>query len=364
MTRSPGRWLAEGRVVVLALTLSLVSGCGGCRREIHFTPAGVDSTQVGADSLRALYRQSQELWDTPDGGEQAARLTATALRQDLEAHPDVPWGTRARRVLDSLDVGAEIASDGRVVAVNLFARARPEAGAWPWLFWRTAEGAAAAALSGRNLQLIQVATRPDPAGSPGGWSLVAVLFGRRSPQGREPLLMVWGPPTGHRWIPTQTLGPDSLGGVGTVEFQLQDETNVLLVSRTVRGMPRFEECPTCPHVYVLHRFRWEPQGFVRVGDVTLPSPYATFVQFILALGDGDRTAAQRLTNDSSVLDQAREYDFSALPKGIWRAAPGTDENASTMVFFRGQQEAYQVVFEPRGEDWLIRSIRPTTRTIE
>jgi len=35
-----------------------------------------------------------------------------------------------------------------------------------------------------------------------------------------------------------------------------------------------------------------------------------------------------------------------------------------MVFFRGQQEAYQVSFEPRGDTWLISSIKQTTRSIE
>ena len=69
-------------------------------------------------------------------------------------------------------------------------------------------------------------------------------------------------------------------------------------------------------------------------------------------------------NDPALLEQARLFEFSALPKGMWRAAPAADETAGSMVFFRGQQEAYQVTFEPRGEEWLITSIRPTTRSIE
>jgi len=359
-----GPGFAAYPAAALALALGFVAGCQGCHRQIRFLPAGVDSVQVGADSLRSVFRHAQDEWEDPSGGEDAARATAFALGQDLKGHADEPWGARARRLLDSLDVGAEIAADGRVLVVNFFARARPEAGAWPWVFWKAPPGVTSRALMGRNLQLLQVATRPDPAGGPEGWSQVAVLFGRRGMAGREPLLMVWGPPAGQKWTPIQTLGPDSLGGVGTAEFQLEGDSTVALVARTFRGMPRFEECATCPHVYMLHRFRWQPEGYVRVEDIAVPSPYATFVQFIQALGAGDREAAERLVADPGVLEQARQYDFGALPKGIWRAAPASDENTFTMVFFRGQQEAYQVSFDSRGENWLISGVRATTRAIE
>jgi hypothetical protein len=205
---------------------------------------------------------------------------------------------------------------------------------------------------------------PDSTGDPYNWAQLAVLFGRRGAAGQEPLLMVWGAPDGETWAPNQTLGPDSLGGVGTVQFQVESDTSVILTARTFRGMPRFEECATCPHVYWLHRFRWGAGGFTRIEDRAVPSPYSTFVRFVLALGAGDQDAAAPLVTDPALLEQARLFDFSALPKGMWRAAPATDETAGSMVFFRGQQEAYQVSFEPRGEEWLINAIRATTRTIE
>ncbi len=176
--------------------------------------------------------------------------------------------------------------------------------------------------------------------------------------------MVWSAPGPETWAPSQTLGADSLGGVGTVEIASEGDSVTVLTSRTFRGMPRFEECATCPHVYALHRFRWGPQGFARTADRAVPSPYSSFVQFVLALGAGDHEAAARYVSDPALLEQARLFEFNALPKGAWRAAPATDESAGTMVFFRGQQEAYQVTFEPRGEDWLISGIKPTTRTIE
>ena len=358
----------RARMALLALlVLGLVGlgGCEGCGRQIHFTPAGSVSIGVhSADSLRALVRHAQELWDATEGGEEAAQTTAVILREDLQVHPGEPWARRARVLLDSLDFGAELAADRRVLAVNFFARSRPDAGAWPWLFWRTPRGVVMRSLSGRNLQLVQVATLPDTTGNLEAWAQLAVLFARRSAAGREPLVMVWGAPAGESWNPSQTLGADSLGGVGTVEIASAGDTAIVLTARTFRGMPRFEECATCPHVYALHRFRWGPGGFARIEDRAVPSPYSSFVQFILALGAGDRETAARFVTDPALLEQARLFEFNALPKGAWRAAPATDESAGTMVFFRGQQEAYQVSFEPRGEDWLINAIRPTTRSIE
>jgi hypothetical protein len=351
--------------VLVAPGLLALAGCRGCSREIHFTPAGSDSIGVhSADSLRAMVRRAQELWDSPDGGEEAAQISAVIVREDLSVHPGEPWNERAHTVIDSLDFGAEIAADKRVLAVNFFARSRPDAGAWPWLFWRTPRALVMRALAGRNLQLVQVATLPDSSGNPEAWSQVAVLFARRGAAGREPLVVVWSPPAGDSWVPAQTLGPDSLGGVGTVEIAVESDTSIILTSRTFRGVPRFEECATCPHVYALHRFRWSRAGFTRIEDRPEPSPYASFVQFILALGAGDNEAAGRLVTDPALLEQARLFEFSALPKGAWRAAPATDEGAGTIVFFRGQQEAYQVSFEPRGMAWLINSIKPTTRSIE
>ena len=364
MRLAPPRARRAGFGLALALALGL-PGCQGCRREIHFTPAGSDSIGIhSADSLRAIIRGAQAQWEIPDGGEGAARTSALIVGEDLQEHPNLPWAGRARMLLDSLDFGAELAADRRVLAINFFSRSRPDAGAWPWLFWRGPRGMAMRPLSGHDLQLLQVATRPDPTGSPEAWGQVAVLFARRTAAGREPLVMVWDAPNGETWAPSQTLGSDSLGGVGTVQIQVETDTSLVLTARTFRGMPRFEECATCPHVYSLHRFRWGSGGFTRIEDREVPSPYSTFVQFILALGVGDQEAAGRLVTDPALLDQARLFELAALPKGMWRAAPATDESAGTMVFFRGQQEAYQVSFEPRGDTWLISSLRPTTRTIE
>src|SRR5207247_939988 len=142
-----------------------------------------------------------------------------------------------------------------------------------------ARGPQARVLTGKGLQLLQVASRargPAVAGA-------AVLFGRRAASGQEPVLMVWSDLSRGSPEPSQTLGSDSLGGVGTANFESTGDTSVALVTRTFHGMPHFEECATCPHVFTVRRFVWEGPAFHRREDRMIPSPYSTFVQFVAAL---------------------------------------------------------------------------------
>ena len=117
----PPRARARLGLAMGALVLAASAGCQGCHREIRFSPGGTDSTFVPADSLRGLFRNVLDLWEAPDGGEEAAKLSALVVRVDLESHAGEPWATRARRLLDSLDVGAEVTADARVMAINFFA---------------------------------------------------------------------------------------------------------------------------------------------------------------------------------------------------------------------------------------------------
>ena len=200
---------------------------------------------------------------------------------------------------------------------------------------------------------------PDDSSGPPG---VAALFGRRASGGYQPLLMSWKRGRDSRWQLDQTLGPDSLGDFGSGDFEHAD-SGVVLTARTYRPTPRFEECPTCPHVYHEVRVLWRPAGFARLDERTLPSPYATFARFATALAVDDRELAGQLVNDPHWVDEARRFDFGAA-HGPWRVAPATDENAHEMVFLRGKQEAYRVTFTPHSGDWLIDSITTTSTSIE
>lgn len=344
-----------------------MAALAGCHRRPQFTPGSDNDSTAVSDSATARLQSLSDRWEQPDGGDDAARLTGAVLLEDLRAHaraePQLDWADRARSLLDSLGIGAEVAGTRCALAVNLFARSNPGAGSWPWAFWCGARGIEGHSIEGGGMALLAVSARglygqpPKPPGTPG----VAVLFGRRAATGAQPILYAYRPEEGGLEL-AQTLGPDSLGGAGTGAFETVTDT-VVLTTRTWRGTPHFDECPTCPHVERVHRFRWAERGFERVADATVPSPYATFVGFIAALMGGDASGAEARVSDPVLVDAAKRAQFDQ-PRGSWRVAPQTDPRAGEITFFRGGSEAWHVRFERRGADWVIAAFEPTSRTVE
>jgi hypothetical protein len=258
-----------------------------------------------------------------------------------------------------MSVGSEVAGSGTAAVVNLFSRAEADGGSWPYFFWSEGGSVRMQALEGRGMRLVDMAVRDFASGSAVDSSQVAVLWGRRGPAGQQPLLLAWRHARGGRWDLAQTLGPDSLGGTGSGQFD-----DRALVTRTFRSTPLFDECATCPHVYRERRFQWAPSGFVRDDDRMVPSPYATFTSFVSALADGDREQAQRYVADPSLVEFARRYEWHDPALGRWRAAPGTEATAPEMVFFRGRSDAFRVTFQPRGAGWVVLGFEATARSVE
>ena len=356
-------------VFVAALGVTLGVALSGCSRQPRFVPASADSSRaVAGDSLAVQVRILNERWSAAGGGEEASRLTAQVLLQDLRARlaaePRFSWEERARALLDSLDVGAELASSRCALGVNFFSRSDPTAGSWPWIFWCGGAAVQAQAVEGAGMGLVGLAARglsgavADSGKSPG----IAALFARRAGGGQQPLLLTWRV-AGARLELAQTLGPDSLGGVGTGAFEAPGDTAVVLGTRTWRPTPRFDECATCPHVYHERRFRWGLEGFERLEDALVPTPYVTFVQLIQALTTGDRDAALQLVTRPALVESARRADWATV-KGSWRAAPGSGERSDELVFYRGANEAWKVRFERHGSGWRVDTFEATARVIE
>jgi hypothetical protein len=111
------------------------------------------------------------------------------------------------------------------------------------------------------------------------------------------------------------------------------------------------------------RFVWASDGFTKRGESAATSPYATFVGLITALKAGDRELAARRVSDSTLLESADRYQWGS-GAGTWRVAPGTEEDATEIVFFRGSKEAYRVRFAQRGSDWVITDLQTVDRSIE
>lgn len=348
------------------LFVSLIAvAAAGCDRKPRLVPAGADSTGA-ADSSTVRLRGVQTMWEGAASSE-AAEQTARVVWERIAASPPTEWKERGDLLLDSLNIGYESAAGDCGLLVNFFSRSDPGAGSWPYLFTCASPRLAYQGVEGRNLRLTSMATRGIATegrmveGAPG----VAALFARRAGAGQQPVLMTWkANEKTRRWELSQTLGPDSLGGTGTADFETPADTTIELQARTYRTPSSFEECATCPHFYKIHRFRWGARDFVRAApDSLVPSPYATFVMFIQALNTDDRDRAMRCVADGRVFDQARELDWGR-PRGIWRVAPAANETPQHVVFFRGDQEAYRVSFVQDRGDWLISAFETTTRTLE
>lgn len=344
-------WVAAS--LALAALVPAATGCGRRTSFLkHDLPDSVSTAAV--DSLDVQVRAIQAEWDSADQAPDAARRTAHLVLEDLRARPDAVWEIRARHFLDSLAIGAEVAGESHALAINLFSRSNPEAGSWPFLLAGDGTQSVVQPLEGRGMRLQDLARY--------GSDVVAVMFAVRGGAGFEPLVQAWRR-AGDRWTLAQTLGPDSLGGVGEARFISGSDTSLALEARTFTNTPRFDECAGCPHLYQVHRFRWEDQGFVRTGLETEESPYASFVHFIQALADDDLMEARRWTADPALVDSALLHRFG-VAQAPWRVAPAAVSGDGEIVFFRGQREAYSVTFERRGATWLISTLKPASRTIE
>jgi hypothetical protein len=357
--------LAPRRVARLApwlLALALVAAWFGvgCNRKPRLIPASADSLAVRPpDSLAIYVDEARGQWDAGNGDE-AADLTARVLLDDLRLHSDMTLQQRARSFIDSLGMGAEIGGSGDVIAVNLFARSDPTGGSWPYLFWRDPAGVHLQAVEGSGLKLLDVIARHSTSGTP----QVALLLSRAAARGTQPIVIVWQQPAGiGGWKLQQSLGADSLGGAGRAQFVTPGADSAVLVARTYRPTSGFDECATCPHAYHERRFVWTDEGLRSRGEESEVSAYSTFVLFIHALAVNDRELANHLVTDPSLVDAAIGYQWNES-RGLWRVAPGTEDEAREMVFFRGNQEAYRVRFTGRESTTEIAGFQPTSRNLE
>ena len=352
---------AAGLRSSLAATLLLAASLVGCSRTPKLVPAGADSTSAIPSDSSAMYVQmARDAWQSGDDSGQAADLTARLILNRMRGDKDQTLGTAAREFVDSLGMGAEVAGRDPAV-VNLFSRSDPTGGSWPFLFWRDGDAVHYQALDASGLHLNGVALEPVEAGKA---QRLATVFLGNGPAGQQPFAFVWArPPGAGTWRLAQSLGTDSLGRTGNAKVLDGSPDGVVLETRTYTVERGFDECPSCPHVYRVHRFRWDTPGLVTAGSAVEHGTYATFVQFVTALGAGDRATASQLVSDPSILTTADGYGWSA-GRGRWRLAPGMTATAPELLLFHGASEAYKVRFSPRGDAWVISNIEVTNRSVE
>jgi len=347
-----------------AMALVMVLGAGACTRKTTLMQETADTAAVvSPDSLAALLREVAQAWDSQSDDAQAASLTGLAVYQDLRRHAPAEWRARAEELLDSLSVGVETAGGPCAMIVNMFVRSDPARGSWPALYWCDGAGMRWQEIEGKGMGLVAMVSRSERGDSAAAApTRAAALFTRAKGSRQEPVLYTWTRRAKDgRWKIAQTLGPDSLGGFGTGAFATSD-TTIDLVARTFRTPRGWEECASCPHVDREHRFRWGPSGFERIEDREVPSTYSTFVHFIDELMRTDPAASMRVT-DPTLVDLAIQLEWNRS-KGTWRISPTSQPRSADLTFLRGSQEAFRVTFAPNGEEWLITSIQPVSRSLE
>ncbi len=351
------------RLPVAALFALLALPLAACDRTPQLVPPEADSLAVVPDSFTVLARTAVRRWDE-GADDEAAAASARVVHAALRLRPTAPWRERVQGVLDSLGIGAEVAGSDRALVLNLFSRVEAMGRTWPYLFWREQDDVRFQPLEGGGLHLVDVVTRGfGNAGVPSDTAQAAALFDRRVAAGTEPVLMVWKRAAGGRWDLFQHLPGDSLGGTGSGEF-VAGEQGVDLTTRTFRPTPYFDECASCPHVHHESRFEWHADGFRRIDDQLVPSPYNAFTSLIAALAVRDHVRASRHVTDPALVDFAIRLGWDEVGRGRWRVAPGSDENALEMVFFRGARDAFRVTFQARDGDWVVSGFEPTKRSIE
>lgn len=353
------------RLLATLTLLPVLAAVPGCDRKPRFVGESHDSTSVvSPDSFAVTVDATRAAWESQDqrADGSAARSTARLVLSDLSMRETGAVDRRARQLLDSLAFGAEIAGGADLAVVNLFASSDPDGGSWPYLFWRTEDGAHVQAVEGSGMRLMDASARPGFATPP--VPQAAALFSRSAAGGQQPLVFVWRRPGNARdWSLFQTLGPDSLGGVGTARFVTPGPDSAVLETRTWARTPNFNECPSCPHLYRNRRFRWDDSGLSTVSNDLEETPYVAFVQFVQAMAAGNRDLAMERVVNSETLDAAQQLGFNER-RGAWRVAPGIEEPGADMTFLRGPREAYRVRFTRERGRWQVASLEATNRALE
>jgi hypothetical protein len=148
--RARARRIVDGLTLaaILAVAAAATLPLAACHRKPTLFTGNDSASVTSPDSARAWRDRAQQLWDDPDQRDEAAALTARILRDEFKPLEASGWQDRARFVLDSLAIGGEFAVAPCAMVVNLFPRAQPDGGSWPFVFWCSHDTAAVQALEG------------------------------------------------------------------------------------------------------------------------------------------------------------------------------------------------------------------------
>jgi len=190
----------------------------------------------------------------------------------------------------------------------------------------------------------------------------ATAYGSGSPTSMFVLLRLEGDQWRIVWAAADHT-PDWRSSHGRVEFPAADLSELVVRSDSwIDGTDAlsdvFHEANSGPHRYFVDTWMREGDSYIRTGAETVPSAYATLVEFMYALGTGDDSGARALVTDASLLDRARSLGLDGAIGKNWLIACKDSldcgVHAGPIGFHQGPP--VQIYFEQRDGAYLISDI--------
>lgn len=369
-TRTPSaRRPASMPALAVAVVIACCAGPATADLVRPWTPASADSIVQFAAQARARFQTNAG--DSVGGTNfEAYNLVSKAARRLFAqlGRTHMLQATQVEATLDSLGLDTDVVNDPSLPSITLLMVRNPyrlSADAIGFLFW----------FRGTDLRLQGAMfppnrtprLRPWWTGHPEGPYEAAVLYESKGASPRFGFKLFRLSPDGYYWnqVQYEGQGPD-LGEPGDVQFADLNHDGQPEIVSWVKGKPDsiFTFCSECPAL--IQEFTWteRPEGFVLYDARLVPSPAATFTQFVRLLGERNRAAAARLLATPARVDSAIasgwgtshgkatwtiEYAEPSQPWPEWFAARYRDAKGDRRYIFH---------FTLRDGHWVIRDWIP------
>jgi hypothetical protein len=161
--------------------------------------------------------------------------------------------------------------------------------------------------------------------------------------------------------------PDWRFSHGRVEFPQSDLSQLIVRSDSAFGRDPLSgvlvEANSGPHRAFVDTWERHDDSYVRTSSATVPSAYATLVEFLYALGTGDDSGARALVTDASLVTRAKSAGLDGAIGKNWLISCGSPDcgiQEGPIGFdpqrYHGEPNAL-VSFVKQNGRWLISDIQ-------
>jgi hypothetical protein len=190
----------------------------------------------------------------------------------------------------------------------------------------------------------------------------ATAYGSGSPTSMFVLLRLEGDQWRIVWSAADHT-PDWRSSHGRVEFPQSDLSQLVVRSDSAFGRDPLSgvlfEANAGPHRAFVDTWARQGDSYVRTSAETVPSAYATLVEFLYGLGTGDDSGARALVTDASLVTRARELSLDAYAGKNWIIGCANSVDcgiqAGPISFYAGPLVV--ILFVEQSGQWLISDIQ-------